>query len=71
LPGSSITGPKVPDTWVLDEILFTARDSDWTASLASMIKKYESHRYHSFICHPNFDQHMRAYRFRDFWKRFP
>ena len=26
---------------------------------------------YTFTCHPNFDQHMRAYRFQDFCKYFP
>jgi len=31
----------------------------------------EVEKWESFVCHPNFDQHMRAYRFRDFRKYFP
>jgi hypothetical protein len=31
----------------------------------------EVEKWDSFIYHPNFDQHMRAYRFRDFHKYFP
>ena len=58
LIGSIEYGTRGKDLWV-------------TSSHKEGSTEGDIERWDSFICHPNFDQHMRAYRFSDFRKFFP
>ncbi len=58
LIGSIEYGTRGKDLWV-------------TSSHKDGYKDGEDEKWESLITHPNFDQHMRSYRFRDFHKFFP